>query len=53
VDRTLTTAAEPLGISKQESAREPIHTLVDERPRFEEVVQRTVDRFGPVLDRLN
>lgn len=51
-DRALTATAQRLGISKQEAAREAIRVFVDERAQFEDVVQRAVDRFGPVLDRL-
>jgi hypothetical protein len=51
-DRALTATAQRLGISKQEAAREAIRVFVDERAHFEDVVQRAVDRFGPVLDRL-
>ncbi|WP_125773174.1 ribbon-helix-helix protein, CopG family [Antribacter gilvus] len=51
-DRALTATAQRLGISKQEVARQAIRQFTDERARFEDIVHRAVDRFGPVLDRL-
>ena len=51
-DVALATTAERLGISKQEAARQAIRMFTDERARFEDIVTRAVDRFGPVLDKL-
>ncbi|GAB3175388.1 hypothetical protein GCM10027059_48980 [Myceligenerans halotolerans] len=51
-DKALTDTAAQLGISKQEAARQAIEQFTNERARFEDIVTRAVDRFGPVLDRL-
>ncbi|MCF4119526.1 CopG family transcriptional regulator [Antribacter sp. KLBMP9083] len=51
-DLALAATAERLGISKQEAARQAIRMFTDERARFEDIVTRAVDRFGPVLDKL-
>lgn len=51
-DVALAATAERLGISKQEAARQAIRMFTDERARFEDIVTRAVDRFGPVLDKL-
>lgn len=51
-DVALAATAERLGISKQEAARQAIRMFTDERARFEDIVIRAVDRFGPVLDKL-